>query len=70
MSKRIFTAKQITNLSVNKNVLRCSPKSITYNHAFKMDGYFLLLFHCSIVIFIWNCDNEAMGQWYNGTFFL
>lgn len=38
MSKRIFTAEQITNLSANKNVIRCSPKSITYNYAFKMDA--------------------------------
>jgi hypothetical protein len=36
MSERIFTAKEINGLLKNENVLRCSPKSITYNHAFKV----------------------------------
>ena len=38
MSKRKFTAEQIADLSANKNVIRCSPKSITYSHAFKIDA--------------------------------
>lgn len=38
MGKRIFTEEQIANLLVNKNVLRCSQKSITYRHAFKISA--------------------------------
>lgn len=37
MSIRRFTVGQIADLLNNKNVLRCSPKSITYNHAFKIN---------------------------------
>lgn len=47
MSKRRFTTTQITELSKNKNVAKCSDKSITYDKKFKMlaikkyhvDGY-------------------------------
>ena len=35
MSKRRFTIAQINELSRNKNVSRCSDKSITYNKEFK-----------------------------------
>ena len=38
MSKRIFTDEQIVSLLNNKNVLRCSPKSITYNYTFKTEA--------------------------------
>jgi len=36
MSKRIFTKEQIEELSKNKNVEKCSEKSITYNKDFKV----------------------------------
>lgn len=36
MSKRIFSQEQIDELSKNKNVLRCSDKSITYHYDFKV----------------------------------
>jgi len=36
MSKRIFTQEQINLLQKNKNVLRCSEKSITYHKDFKI----------------------------------
>ena len=36
MSKRIFTQEQIRELSKNKNVKKCSKKSITYNKKFKI----------------------------------
>lgn len=36
MSKRIFTKEQIEELSKNKNVERCSNKSITYAKDFKI----------------------------------
>ena len=36
MSKRIFTKEQIKELSKNKNVEKCSEKSITYSKEFKM----------------------------------
>ena len=47
MSKRKFTAEQIAELRKNKNVTKCSDKSITYNKNFKVlavkqyqsDGY-------------------------------
>jgi transposase-like protein len=35
MSIRMFTEEQIKELRENKNVLRCSAKSITYSPAFK-----------------------------------
>jgi len=37
MSKRIFTKEQIAILLANKNVLRCSEKSITYHKDFKLE---------------------------------
>lgn len=36
MSKRIFTTAEIKGLSKNKNVSKCSDKSITYNKHFKV----------------------------------
>lgn len=47
MSKRRFTEAQISELSKNKNISKCSDKSITYNKEFKIlaikkyyeDGY-------------------------------
>lgn len=36
MSKRIFTTAEIEELSKNKNVSKCSDKSITYNKHFKV----------------------------------
>jgi transposase len=36
MSKRMFTQEQIKELSENENVIRCSEKSITYSHDFKI----------------------------------
>jgi len=36
MSKRRFTAGQINDLLNNKNVIRCSEKSITYSPGFKV----------------------------------
>jgi len=36
MSKRIFTKNQIEDLLLNKNVERCSEKSITYSKEFKI----------------------------------
>lgn len=36
MSKRQFTGKQMDELRKNKNVLRCSGKSITYTKDFKL----------------------------------
>jgi len=36
MSKRKFTTDQIIELSKNKNVAKCSDKSITYNKEFKV----------------------------------
>ncbi len=36
MSKRIFDTDQINILLANKNILRCSTKSITYTTAFKV----------------------------------
>jgi transposase-like protein len=35
MSKRIFTKDQVIELSKNKNVTKCSEKSITYSKDFK-----------------------------------
>lgn len=35
MSKRIFTGEQIEGLLKNKNVKRCSEKSITWSYEFK-----------------------------------
>lgn len=34
----MFTQKQINELLKNKNVDKCSPKSITYNNKFKVDA--------------------------------
>lgn len=36
MSKRVFTPAQIDELFKNKNVSKCSSKSITYNKEFKL----------------------------------
>lgn len=36
MSKRIFSQEQINELLHNKNVVRCSEKSITYHNDFKV----------------------------------
>jgi len=36
MSKRIFTQEQIEEISKNKNIARCSEKSITYHRDFKV----------------------------------
>lgn len=36
MSKRIFTKEQIKEFLKNKNIKKCSEKSITYNKDFKM----------------------------------
>ena len=36
MSKRIFTREQVDELSRNSSVRRCSERSITYDHEFKM----------------------------------
>jgi len=36
MSKRIFTKEQVTALSQNKNVLKCSERSIAYHKDFKL----------------------------------
>jgi len=38
MSKRIFTREQIKELLKNKNILKCSEKSITFNKAFKISA--------------------------------
>ena len=38
MSKRIFTPEQIANLLKNKNVSKCSEKSITYSKEFKLSA--------------------------------
>lgn len=38
MSKRIFTKSQINELLKNKNVDKCSEKSITYNKEFKVQA--------------------------------
>jgi hypothetical protein len=38
MSKRIFTNEQINEISKNKNVARCSEKSITYHKDFKIEA--------------------------------
>lgn len=38
MSKRIFSLEQISELLKNKNVIRCSDKSITYHHDFKIQA--------------------------------
>jgi transposase len=38
MSKRMFTSEQIEELSKNKNVVRCSEKSITYSKDFKREA--------------------------------
>jgi transposase len=38
MSKRIFTKEQINELLKNKNVARCSDKSITYHKDFKIEA--------------------------------
>jgi len=38
MSKRIFTQEQIEKLSKNKNVDRCSERSIAYGKKFKMNA--------------------------------
>lgn len=46
MSKRRFTEAQIAELSKNKNVSRCSEKSITYDKKFK----------------IWAVEQYAQGQ--------
>jgi transposase-like protein len=35
MSKQMFTQQQIEKLLANENVLRCSPKSVTYTKQFK-----------------------------------
>ena len=36
MSKRIFNEEQIEEISKNKNVARCSDKSVTYHKDFKI----------------------------------
>ena len=36
MSKRIFNKEQMVELTKNKNVQKCSEKSITYNNIFKI----------------------------------
>lgn len=36
MSKRIFNKEQMVELSKNKNIKKCSEKSITYNKKFKI----------------------------------
>src|SRR3989339_290548 len=36
MSKRMFTKEQVKDLGKNKNVSKCSEKSITYSKDFKM----------------------------------
>jgi transposase-like protein len=38
MSKRIFTPEQIADLLKNKNVSKCSKKSITYSKEFKLSA--------------------------------
>lgn len=38
MSKRRFTADQITKLLKNKNITKCSEKSISYNKKFKLQA--------------------------------
>jgi len=38
MSKRIFNEEQITMLSNNNNVTKCSEKSITYSRQFKINA--------------------------------
>ena len=38
MSKRIFTKEQIEELLKNKNITKCSKRSITYNKDFKIDA--------------------------------
>jgi transposase-like protein len=36
MSKRLFTPEQIEDLLRNSNVIKCSPKSISYSQGFKI----------------------------------
>jgi len=38
MSKRIYTKEQIEQLSENKNITRCSERSITYSWDFKISA--------------------------------
>ena len=38
MSKRIFTQEQINELLINKHIVRCSEKSITYEPEFKVSA--------------------------------
>jgi len=38
MSKRIYTKEQIERLSENKNIARCSERSITYDCNFKISA--------------------------------
>ena len=38
MSKRRFTEAQIAELSQNKNISKCSAKSITYSKEFKLSA--------------------------------
>jgi len=38
MSKRIFSPEQIDELLKNRNVLRCSEKSVTYHQEFKIEA--------------------------------
>ena len=38
MSKRIFTKEQIKELLKNKNIFKCSEKSITFSNAFKISA--------------------------------
>lgn len=38
MSKRIYTKEQIAQLSENKNIIRCSERSITYSRDFKISA--------------------------------
>lgn len=38
MGKRNFKAEEIASLLQNKNVVRCSNKSITYSHEFKVQA--------------------------------
>ena len=41
MSKRIFTGEQIKDLLKNKNIKRCSERSITFSREFKINSIHL-----------------------------
>jgi hypothetical protein len=56
----MFTQEQVRELVSNKNVVKCSPKSITYNKEFKiqpplyLEVYFIVKLYelCSVNLFL------------------